>query len=120
MTRDAVLEALGVLDGLSFYLTLAWRTALNNRGNRLVESGSLALAFFSLAGISNGIRNFPFWLGMCFLTLSLLFALTALFFVMQRVWRFARRRRSARAVRVDPRQGSFIWKLKKLAFSVAG
>jgi hypothetical protein len=107
MTKDATLGAWGVLSGLIFYLTLAWRTALSNRGNRLVVSGCLALVFFALLGSSNSIRNFPFWLGMCFLTLSLLFALTTLFFVMQRVWRFALGRKGVNntdtASHVNPR-----------------
>jgi hypothetical protein len=92
MNTDAII---GVLGGLSFYLTLAWRTAVSNRGNKLIESGCAALGFFALLAYSNSIRNFPFWLGMCFLTLSLLFALTTLFFVMQRVWRSVGRRKKA-------------------------
>lgn len=87
MNRETILGVWGVVGGLGFYLTLAWRTARSNRGNKLIESGCLALGFFARAAYSSSIRNSPFWLGMCFVTLALLFALTTLYFVVQRAWR---------------------------------
>jgi hypothetical protein len=83
--------AVGVISGLAFYLTLAWRTFIHNRGNKLVASGCLTLGCFALAAYSSYVPNFPFWLAGCFITLAMLFALTTLSLAIQRVWLAIRR-----------------------------
>jgi hypothetical protein len=94
MSTNTIRVTLGVILGLGFYIPLFWRTAMGNRGNKLVESGCLAAGFFMLLGLANTIPKFPIWLAVCFGTLAFAFCLATLFFVLQRAYNALRRRKN--------------------------
>jgi hypothetical protein len=95
MSAISVRAVVGVILGVSFYLQLFWRTAVANRGNKLVESGCLAVLFFMLFAYSSRVPKFPVWLALCFVTLAFLLCLTTLFFAGQRAYNALRKRKIA-------------------------
>src|SRR5712671_2901377 len=86
MSSSATAMVGGLILGLTFYIPLFWRTAMSNRGNRLVESGCLAAGCFVLLACANEIPRFPIWLAICFGTLALLLAISTLVLAAQRAY----------------------------------
>ena len=76
------------------YATFFWRTFMSNRGNRLVECGSMTLiatfAFLAVASLSH-LGKVPDWLILLWLMLVFLLCLSTLFFLTQRVYQAVRR-----------------------------
>jgi hypothetical protein len=89
-------SVLGVIAGLAFYVPLFLRTFRDNRGNKLIECGSLAALSFFLLAASGMIPGFPIWVAVCMGTLTVLLALATLFIVAQRVFAAIRRRKAGR------------------------
>jgi hypothetical protein len=84
----AVIAGFGVAAG---YLTFFWRAFKQNPGNRLIESGALALiVFMAMVPFSRipGITDhMPDWILILWIFLVLLLSFSTLFFAVQRLWR---------------------------------
>ncbi|MGA2978768.1 MAG: hypothetical protein ABSD76_04185 [Terriglobales bacterium] len=78
---------------VGFYAAVLWRIVKRNSGNRVIESGSMALVLFFIMAAAINIPSLPDWvvpgLGILFLLLGFLM----IFFLMQQGYNAIRRNR---------------------------
>jgi hypothetical protein len=84
---------------LLLYSFIFWRLFKNNRGNRVIQCGSIALMLFMAMMALMRIPNFPVdvvaWLGLALFLLCLL----TMFFLLQQGYRALRSRKSPEHLR---------------------
>jgi hypothetical protein len=87
-TAGAIVSCFGVTAGYFYFF---WRTFRRNRGNKLVECGTITVAvFFAMVPFSRipgSTNHIPDWIFLPYILLVVLLCFTTLFFLAQRIWR---------------------------------
>lgn len=85
-----------VISGIALvacYGFVLWRVARRNAGNRVIESGSLALAVVFVMVAAMKIPNVPDWIAPSLAILFLLLGFLMIFFLMQQGYNAIRRKK---------------------------
>jgi len=106
-TTSGARSALGFLVVAAFYWLSLWRIIKGNRGNRVIECGSIALMLLFFMMLLMKLTSVPEWvlpsLGLLLLVLCLL---TMLFLVLQGVHAIRHRKSKTSASSSDAGQGA--------------
>jgi hypothetical protein len=88
-TAGTVVSGFGAMAG---YFYLFWHTFRSNRGNKLVECGTITVAVFLIFLVfcqrtPGSPDHVPDWIFLAYIPLVVLLCFTTLFFLAQRIWR---------------------------------
>jgi len=83
---------IGGLVAVAAYAVYFWRVFRSNRGNKVIECGSMALIVLMALVLLTQLGDLPDWLFASLVILLVLLCVSTLFFVGQRAFRAVRRR----------------------------
>jgi len=91
MSGESV-RLIGGLVAVAAYAVYFWRVFRSNRGNKVIECGSMALIVLMALVLLTQLGDLPDWLFASLVILLVLLCVSTLFFVGQRAFRAVRRR----------------------------